>query len=436
MPHTSLPLTRREDFQREACPLHFGFYHCGDFAACCAVDPCGFLRFMNPCDAAIAALEDQDSNNGDGGNGNDNGDGNGDGGDEDITTTARHTSTLASPSSLTKNIKTTSTADDSETTSSAETRHTSSSASLSLTSSVEAPTTIVNSTTFGSGISISTSPTTGSSVTETLPPAPSEESNNNGNLPPSSKTTIAGVSVGGVVGGIALLLLLFWLLRRRRLSKRMSSLRGDSPGPDRPPDEKKKSIMDRRHSLTGTALGAHSFPEIGGQAPDPNHYSSYTYTEQQPLPTGIRQDEGWPLYTAASDPSLHQQQYSSQQQKQQQRPVCAELDSAEKTQLAGTIPPGPRSSPPNNRRRPSRQIHPSRLTPGFPGTQMPIQSRSGSGSCWDTDVGVDRGYYGYASSVVNANAPGEEEGPPRATLNATDDERLNNLYANSWARGL
>ncbi|KAI0548577.1 hypothetical protein F4679DRAFT_550097 [Xylaria curta] len=193
----------------------------------------------------------------------------------------------------------------------------------------------------------------------------------------------------------------------------MSSLRGDSPDLDRPPNE--KTTMDRPHSLTGTALGVQSFPDVRGQPQNP---SSYTYTEL-PLLTVTRPDEGWPLRTA-SDPSLHQQ-LSSQQQ-----PIYAELDSTE-TQSTGTVPLGIQSL----NRRPSPQIHPSQLTPGFPGTQMAIQTRSGSGNI---NVGVDRGYHGYGSSIRNANVSGEA--PPRATLNATDDERLNNLYANSWARGL
>ncbi|KAI8956359.1 hypothetical protein F4801DRAFT_595567 [Xylaria longipes] len=419
----SAPLlpARYEDIQREACPNHVGFYHCGDFDACCAVDPCGFLDFIDPCVAAIASLEDQDSNNDDDGNdngdgdGDDNDNGNGDGGNKETTSTARHTSTLALPPHSTKDAETTSTADDPETSSAPETRYTSSFVSLPFTSLVEAPSTIVNSTTFATGRSISTSPT-GGRATETRYPAPSptsDESNNNNNnnnngpAAPLSNTTITGVSVGGVVGGIALLLLLFWLLRRRRLSKRMSSLRGDSPDPTRPPDE--KSVMDRRHSLTGTALGTGDV--FGGQASSPNPRSNYT---DQPLPGGTRQDEGWPLYTA-SEPRLRRQ-FSSQ------APVYAELDSAE-TQLAGAGPLGARS--PN--RRPSPQIHPSQLTPGFPGTQMAIQSRSGSRST-DTDIGQG---YCHASSV---NASGEV--PPRATLNATDHERMNNLYANSWARGL
>ncbi|KAI0858390.1 hypothetical protein F4860DRAFT_527232 [Xylaria cubensis] len=415
----SLPLTGYEEPQKGACPDHFRFYRCGDFAACCPANPCGFLEFNNPCDAAIAALEDQNSNSGDDGNGNGNDDGGG--GDKDTititTTTTRHASTLVLTPFSTKGTETTSAADDSETSSVVNTRHTSSLTNLPFISSGEASTTIVSSSTSATGISTSTSPT--SSVTETTLPAPSvESSNNNGTAPHSSNTTIAGASVGGVVGGIALLLLVFWLLRRRRLSKRMSSLRGDSPIPNRPPNE--KSIMDRHHSLTGTALGVQSFPEIGGQPPNHNQYSTYTYTEQL-LPTGPWPDEGWPLRTA-SEPSLHQQ-FSSQKQ-----PVYAELDSAE-TRFPGAVLPGIHSLD----RRPSPQIHPSQLTPGFPGTQMAIQSRGGSGNF---NVGVDQGYHGYASPVGNADANLVGEAPPRATLNATDDERLNNLYANSWARGL
>ncbi|KAJ8120250.1 hypothetical protein ONZ43_g2989 [Nemania bipapillata] len=63
------------------------------------------------------------------------------------------------------------------------------------------------------------------------------------------------------------------------------------------------------------------------------------------------------------------------------------------------------------------QIHPSPLTPGFPGTQMAIQSGGGGGG-GNGDREWDLG-----------NAP------LRATLNATEDERVNNLYATSWANG-
>ncbi|KAI0450667.1 hypothetical protein F5B21DRAFT_528758 [Xylaria acuta] len=443
MARASLLPVRHEDVQREPCPLHFGLYHCGDFDACCAVDPCGFLDFVDPCDAAIAATaaldgQDNDNNGGDGGSqdGSDsNGDNNGggDGGGEEITTTARHTSTLASPPSSTKGTETTPTGDDQETSSAPETRHTSSSTSLPFTSPAEVPTTIVNSTTFATGIS-STSPNGGSATETTLPAAPaptSGESNNgnNGGAPPLSNTAIAGVSVGGVVGGIALLLLLFWLLRRRRLSKRMSSLRGDSP--TGPPAG--KSIMDRRHSLTGTALGTRDV--FGGPASNPNppSNSTYTYTDQPipipiPIPNGTRRDEGWPLCTA-SDLSAHQQQFSTPSSQPGPQPAYAELDTTEAGlghAGPGAVPLGTRS--PN--RRPSPRIHPSQLTPGFPGTQMEIQNRSGSRS---TDIGIRQGHRGYdAPSVVYASG----EAPPRATLNATDDERMNNLYANSWACGL
>lgn len=179
MAHASIPSPRHESIQREACPNHIGFYRCGDFAACCALDPCGFLDFVDPCDAAMATLEDLDNNNNggnDNGNGNGNGDGDGDGdddndgdsdsdgngdsngdsdsdgGDEELTSTARNSSTILLPPSSTKVAQTTSTVDNSETSSTPEIRPTSSSASLPFTSSVGAFSSLVaNTTTFTTG---------------------------------------------------------------------------------------------------------------------------------------------------------------------------------------------------------------------------------------------------------------------------------------------
>ncbi|KAI0489533.1 hypothetical protein F4859DRAFT_523474 [Xylaria cf. heliscus] len=430
---------RYEDIQREACPINFGFYHCGAFEGCCAEDPCAFLDFVDPCGAAVASAEYQGGSGNDDGDddGDDDDDGDGDGGDEEMTSTTRHTSTQQ-PSS-TKHTETTTTTNNSATSSVTGIRHTSSPASFLLTTGlVETSSPAVNTTTFPTGVGISTSATS-ESTTETTRPAPSpasdESESNSGTAPPLSDMTIAGASVGGAIGGIALLLLVFWLLRRRRLSKRMSSLRGESP--TRPP-KNEKSTADRRHSLTGTALGTGDvfggtcLPPFSGQAQSQslNRRNNYIYSDQ-PLPT--RQDEGWPL-CAGSGHSVHQPfSTSSPPQSNPQSGNYVELDSTD-TQLrpAGpsALPPPPPPPPPGARspkRRPSPWIHPPQLTPGFPGTQMAIQSRGGSRG---TGV-VGQGYHHAASP---ANAP--MEASPRATLNATDDERMNNLYANSWARGL
>ncbi|KAI0443115.1 hypothetical protein F4803DRAFT_574850 [Xylaria telfairii] len=411
MARASLLSPRYEHMQREGCPNNVGFFHCGDIATCCAVDPCDFLAFPDPCSAAIA-INDDNNGNGDGegegdgeGDGDGDGDGDSDGGDGELT---------LRPSS-TKVTQTTSTTHKSETSSTSEIGTTSSSASLPSTSSVETSSVLVTNTiTFATGVS-STSPA-GASAAETTLPTSSDSNDDDGTAsPPLSNTTIAGVGVGAAVGGIALLLLLFWLLRRRRLSKRMSSLRGDSPGPARRSD--KKSIMDCRDSLTGTALGAESLPALGGPAPSPKQRSDYVYNDQ-PLTRGTRRDEGWPLCTA-SDPNLYQQQFSTSSPQLDPRPAYAELDSSE-TEF------GPTTGTQSPKRRPSPQIHPSQLTPGFPGTQMAIQNR---GRSWST--GINRDYHHASSANTSVEAA-----PLRATLNATHEERMNNLYANSWARGL
>ncbi|KAI0409056.1 hypothetical protein F4802DRAFT_593905 [Xylaria palmicola] len=335
---TRLPaLLHPQDAQRQACPDHISFYHCGGFRGCCAVDPCGYLDNTDPCKAAIADLEGQD----------------GDGGVADTSSTERHTSTLPPrPSSV---ISTNTSGVTGSGTSAAETRSSSSVASLPLTSSAETPTTVDHTTFITDTSAIATT------ITLTTLPTPSQEdsgdSSGNG---PLSGAAVAGISVGGVAGGTALCLLLFWLLRRHRLSKRMSSVRGDeSPSPG----------GKSRRSLTGTALGTGVFSRFSSLgAPD-------------------RHDEGWPLCSSGSGTGASQ---LGSQQHAGPRPAYAELDSTEMARLAPG--PGPRS-PPRRPVPPGRPIHPSQLTPGYHGAV------------------------------------------PRATLNATDEERVNNLYANSWAQG-
>ncbi|KAI1130448.1 hypothetical protein F5Y10DRAFT_289412 [Nemania abortiva] len=382
--HASPLLARVQDIRRQNCEKGTVFYSCGNFRGCCPVDPCAYMNEPSPCAAATRTSTS-------------------DGGDE-TTSTATQTSTPTTFIITTESIETS--------TSETEPTSSSSSATSSLTSSVEASTTTTLAT------SVNTSDLT-SGATETVT-APASTSSSQASIENASlsRTAIAGVSIGGAVGGIALLLLAFWFIRRRRLSKRMSSLRGGSPMPPATPDEK-----SQRRSLMDAAPYPRSedpFAEFGGAV------RSRDGKRDSPRHTPKRPDEGWPL-CAAPIPEEQPAQLDSQ-------PAYVELDSTDNERPSPTtpcldpssagssVPKSPSTvSSANRLSHLNAKTHPTQLTPGFPGTQMAIQNRSsGSGD-------------------IQGRSQHDSEDPPRdtprATLNATDDERMNNLYANSWASG-
>ncbi|KAI3331833.1 hypothetical protein HD806DRAFT_529607 [Xylariaceae sp. AK1471] len=468
MPHAASLIGRLQDIERrQTCPDDSDYYHCGKFQGCCFENPCDFLSSIDPCSAAVDAIDGEDTT-----------DPGVDGGGDDeptstVMTTKRTTTTRLLPTTITRAIPSptstkdtnTSTTDEpgSSTTDEAkpsssddpETTSTEPTSSSSLPSA-RASTTVDGTTTFSTSIisiTDSTTVTGGATETETLP-APTPTSSSSSQAPPTA--TIAGVSVGGVMGGLALLLLLFWLVRRRRLSKRMPSIRADSPTL---PDEK-----GRCQSVTGTALHGHGrnvFAEFGGrvQSHDGKHNTRRC--------KDAGQDEGWPLYSAPApgertrpiqpaqplhplqpvkpvQPVQPIQPTTTETPQPNSQPMdYVELDSTETERpgpgsgpAAANIQQSPVSplSPPTLAlpRRPSpldrQTFHPSPLTPGFPGTQMAIQNRFPNTNT--NTNGYQNHQDNYDSANTSANAPRDA---PRATLNATVDERTNNLYANSWA---
>ncbi|KAI2635039.1 hypothetical protein GGS21DRAFT_490247 [Xylaria nigripes] len=388
MADSSSILEHLTGLQKSDCPSQTSFYRCGKYSGCCAADPCTFTTESDPCAAAVASRG---------------GDGDGHGGD-DSTSTNKVTSTQLVEPTATRTDKTSST--DTTVTDEPEPSTTDDGDSSTrdagpTASSTESP--IPTDPADSSSPADSTTFETTTMTSGTLPaPTSTAPSQNDGQEAYMSKSTVLAISIGSTLGGLALLALLFWLVRRRRLSKRMSSVRGDSPGPGKNPG------LDRQTSLTGTVLNSHDiFAEFGGRYQINNAHPGTSANE-----TG--KDEGWPLSNAPSPEVPHQQVNTA-----------VELDSTE-TGSAGPVANGGMQP-----RRTSLQgiVHPSPLTPGFPGTEMAIQQGSGR------NANFNRNGMQYQNQYQNPYPQHNFPNMPRATLNATDDERKNNLYANSWAHG-
>ncbi|KAI0398605.1 hypothetical protein F5Y17DRAFT_411257 [Xylariaceae sp. FL0594] len=252
----------------------------------------------------------------------------------------------------------------------------------------------------------------------------------------------------------------------------MSSLRGGSPS-----GNGAMSKRDRTPSLTGTAFGMNALAESGstapghdnksgawppsniasGQHPTHNHEQTGSTLEYNP-----RAEPLWPKgHKFAPTPSpvspLPHGEY-------------AELDSPPIQQhgYAQGPRPGPLPVVPAMSQSQSQssirsaafdgRIHPQTLTPGHLGTQMSIQSRGDNTNMSDASTSVsnnrDHEKQDHHSQIQEQTenqgqdqrqSQAREEGgddkgkdgsdvaPLRATLNATDHERQNNLYSNSWA---
>ncbi|KAI1351161.1 hypothetical protein F5Y01DRAFT_130245 [Xylaria sp. FL0043] len=389
------PFRSNNNIERQDCS-HGAFYKCGSFKGCCGIDPCAFLDFDNPCEAAQE----------EGGDGSDDG--------EDTSTVEEPTKTTSAPKSSTRDPKTSTTTDDPDTSSTTDpassTSSSSSSADHSLpSSSAEASTTTEGGTTLSTSVistpgSSTAGPTT-STLPTPLPTAPSQGDDSSGSG--LSKSTLVGVSIAGVAGVLVLLAALIWCVRRRRLAKRMSSLRGSSPAPSLSPSMVFDFGPGRRgndHDPTGTALGfqGDSGGGVGASAPAAsNTHTSYDHLQH------------------------HQQQPPALE------PIHAELDSAEtqllspnsniqRTQSAHTPDIEMTSPLPSQPSLPTVQIHPPQLTPGFGSAHMaPTYS----------DCGDD------ANGQIQRDTRCSSRIEPRATLNATEAERVNHQYANSWAYG-
>ncbi|KAI1304772.1 hypothetical protein F5Y03DRAFT_395296 [Xylaria venustula] len=377
----SFPNNNNNNVERQVCS-HGAFYHCGNFEGCCGIDPCAFQHSANPCQAAQA----------EGGDGSDNGD-----------DTSAGTEPTSIPDFTTRNIGTdifTITLDDpveSTSTSSPSSSSSSPSASASSSANPSRPSTLagVSATTTTDSTTLSTSVistgTSTDSATRTLPVTPlpttssQDEDSSGPHLPESA---LVGVSIIGAGAIIGLLVAFFWFARRRRLSKRMSSCRGGST----PLPSPSLSVFNfgRGGDPTGTALGAGSS-----------------------LPTST---------TIHNAYSQHHQHHHHQEKElpAEPEPAHVELDSGETQRLGAqsttdTAARGTRQPP-----LPAVRIHPPQLTPGFGGAHMAAQH-------YDGGEGVNNQSHRDSTSFPRV--------VPRATLNATEDERMNNQYANSWAYG-
>ncbi|KAI0966944.1 hypothetical protein F4678DRAFT_483563 [Xylaria arbuscula] len=373
----SFPNNNNNNIERQVCS-HGVFYHCGNFEGCCGIDPCAFLHSDNPCQAAQA----------EGGDGSDNGDdtsaGTGPTSIPDFTT--RHTGTDIFTITLDDPVNS-STSSSSPSSSPSSSSSSSASASSSSSADPSRPSTSagVSATTTTGGTTLSTSVvstgTSTNSATRTLPTPPlpttstQDEDSSGPHLPESA---VVGVSIIGVAGVIGLLVVFFWYARRRRLSKRMSSCRGGST----PLPSPSLSVFNfgRSGDPTGTAIGASSLPTSNIHTP----YTQRHQHQRKELPA-------------------------------EPEPTHAELDSGETQQVPDTTAPVTGRPP-----LPAVRIHPPQLTPGFGGAHMAAQH-------YDGGEGVNGQSLRDSTSFPRV--------VPRATLNATEDERMNNQYANSWAYG-
>ncbi|KAK5628134.1 hypothetical protein RRF57_003849 [Xylaria bambusicola] len=295
------------------------------------------------------------------------------------TTTEEHTQTVTTlPDFTTKDPGT-----DTETETSATDDPDTSTSSSSPTKTGISTTTTADGTTLSTSV-VSTSRFP-SSATRTLPaPLPTNSSSSDDNGLPNG--TLAGISVISAIGAIVFLTTFFWYARRRRLSKRMSSLRGSSSTPMGSPS-------------AGFDFGFATGRREGGSSPPP------------PPPAPEIRAQCSELYTPGDRPENAQQ--IPVPEIREPEPTHVELDSS------GTQRPSlgvqPTQAPDNAKLQAPRgpslpsaqgQLHPPLLTPGFRGGS--VQGNRDSTNPWV---------------------------PPRATLNATEDERMNNQYANSWATG-
>ncbi|KAI0815627.1 hypothetical protein GGR55DRAFT_699473 [Xylaria sp. FL0064] len=361
--------------ERQDCS-HGAFYNCGNFKGCCGIDPCAFLDFDNPCEAAQE----------EGGDGSDD--------REDTSTIDESMKTTSVPHSSTKDPKTSTTTDDPDTSSTATSTSSAASPSSSAdhsrpSSSTEAPTTTKNGTTLATSVISTPGSSTADSATGTLPtPLPTAPSQNDNSISSGlPKSTLVGIGVAGVVGALVLLATLIWCVRRRRLSKRMSSLRGSSPAPSLSPSMVFDFAPGRRgNDPTGTAL--------------------------------VSQNSGGDGGSGGSIP--------------EPEPIHAELDSAEtqrlvpnvniqRTQSAHTSDIEMTSPLPRQPSLPTVRVHPPQLTPRY-------------GSAHMAPTYADRSDDGNGQ-IQRENTRCSSRIEPRATLNATEAERVNHQYANSWAYG-
>ncbi|KAI1365036.1 hypothetical protein F5Y08DRAFT_194129 [Xylaria arbuscula] len=299
------------------------------------------------------------------------------------TTTTKHTQATTLADFTTGDPETdteteTSTTDDPET-----------SSSSSSTKTDASTTTTADGTTLSTSV-ISTSDAP-NSATRTLPaPLPTISSPTEDSSLPNG--TIAGISVVSAVGAILILTSFFWFARRRRMSKRMSSMRGTSPTPMDSPSlgfdfgfgttgggSSPASDTHAQCSELPTPSGAQAEKKQPPAEPAPTHAELDSSEMPRPIPN---------IQRTSSTPVPDNTPTTQQQQQQQQPPRYSTGSGA----LADY----------------NRHLHPPLLTPGFRGGSVVQNSRD------------------------SANFPWIQ---PRATLNATEDERKNNQYANSWSSG-
>ncbi|GAW18834.1 hypothetical protein ANO14919_083160 [Xylariales sp. No.14919] len=421
MPLASQILAAFRSDQREACPVKWGFYDCGGFQGCCPLSPCSFTDKSDPCQAAIDHRND-------------------DGHDSDDASSAVKTLTASLPD-FTSAILETLTLDDPQTStdeadhwsSASSTPASSSSSSLSSSSSPSSSSSSSSSAkpsslssvpalTTSGGSTLSTSITSALSsnntTTRTLPtPLPTV-------LPPDGSDSkriipdaaIAGISVISALVAFALLAVFLWFARRRLIAKRMSSTRGDSPIPA----SDMKLAMCRRPSFAEEAgPGDADTPALLVHTAEIAANSRRPYTRRV-----IAKDvlEAWNARNASAPEALQAGAAEADS-----KPIHVELDSAE-TQRPGPSIPRPQSVMDTTKplpRRPSvvnAQNYPSQLVPGLHAAGR------------NDDPGADASQ-SQGQGQSNRDSVGGPRTVPRATLNATEDERMNNLYANSWAYG-
>ncbi|KAI1079446.1 hypothetical protein F5B20DRAFT_590602 [Whalleya microplaca] len=287
-------------------------------------------------------------------------------------------------------------------------------------------------TTSGNPTSSDPTPDT-AATTQTLGPLPTptnpSQSDDGKNVLPTA--AIAGISVGAIVVAVIVLLVVYLLIRRRRIAKQMSSSLEASPR-----RQEEKSVVD----LMPTSPQP---PKNGGGAGDvfaPFGGRSNSCGTKPPSyqPQEAREDDVQPSNRNLSSADTYEVSPMSPEMnlpdtpQLDSRPVYVELDSG-----GDGLRHGRESSTPSDLVSPLSTAHSSHggreslshpipLTPGYPGTQMSIQSQLASTNTDNAHATHKRG-----SSQSLASSAGNF---PRATLRATRTERQNNQHVMSWSQ--
>ncbi|KAI0012921.1 hypothetical protein F4779DRAFT_507221 [Xylariaceae sp. FL0662B] len=379
------------------CPSGLQWYVCkkNNFNGCCSQDPCDLPTCPDESTTREITVATTPTST------------------VDETTTLRTLGTLPHSSSV------------DETTSLTVTPFLRHSSSITFTTTADTETTTGTAdTTSTSFITTSSDTTRGpTTTTQTLPPlpTPANPSQGEGGKNGLSKAAIVGISVG-IAAAIIVGVLSYLFIRRRRIAKRMSSTPNSSPR-----REGEKSLIDLTPaSPQSPGNGGDVFAPFGGRsnscATQPPSYRTRDVRKGEAQP--LRQSNLNSTDTYEVSPVSPEMNLPDTPQLDS-RPVYIELDSTEaprdgRKSSSPADPVSPMSTTRSSQGERTSLSHPIPLTPGYPGTQMSIQSQLESANMGHRD----------ARQSLSSSQPNF----PRATLKATPAERQNNQHVMSWSQ--